>query len=59
LPVTANFLTAPPGAGGYDSASLGTLRIDWLVGVDFGGPTTPCDQVELGEPDEAHRKRVE
>ena len=31
LPVTASFLTGPPGAGGYDSASLGSLRIDWLV----------------------------
>jgi heliorhodopsin len=31
LPVTATFLTGPPGAGGYDSASLGSLRIDWLV----------------------------
>ncbi len=31
LPVTATFLTGSPGAGGYDSASLGSLRIDWLV----------------------------
>ena len=31
LPVTASFLTGPPGAGGYDSASLGSLRIDLLV----------------------------
>ena len=30
-PVTATFLTGPPGAGGCDSASLGSLRIDWLV----------------------------
>ena len=26
LPVTASFLTGPPGAGGYDSASLDSLR---------------------------------
>ena len=31
LPVTASFLTGPPGAGGYDSTSLGSVRIDWLV----------------------------
>src|SRR6188472_2402670 len=31
LPVTASFLTGPPGTGGYGSASLGSLRIDWLV----------------------------
>jgi hypothetical protein len=31
LPVTASFLTGPPGAGDYDSATLGSLRIDWLV----------------------------
>lgn len=31
LPVTASFLTGPPGAGGYGSASLGSLRVDWLV----------------------------
>jgi hypothetical protein len=26
LPVTASFLAGPPGAGGYGSASLGSLR---------------------------------
>ena len=31
LPVTASFLTGPPGAGDYGDASLGSLRIDWLV----------------------------
>jgi Heliorhodopsin len=31
LPVTASFLAGPPGAGEYGSASLGSLRIDWLV----------------------------
>lgn len=31
LPVTASFLTGPPGGGSYDSTSLGSLRIDWLV----------------------------
>ena len=31
LPVTATFLTGPPGAGDYGSASLGSVRIDWLV----------------------------
>lgn len=31
LPVTASFLTGPPGAGEYGSASLGSLRVDWLV----------------------------
>lgn len=31
LPVTASFLTGPPGAGDYGTASLGSLRIDWLV----------------------------
>jgi hypothetical protein len=31
LPVTASFLTGPPGAGDYGSASLGSLRVDWLV----------------------------
>ena len=31
LPVTASFLTGPPGAGDYGSASLGSVRIDWLV----------------------------
>jgi Heliorhodopsin len=31
LPVTASFLTGPPGAGANDNASLGSLRIDWLV----------------------------
>ncbi len=31
LPVTASFLAGPPGAGDYGSASLGSLRIDWLV----------------------------
>jgi hypothetical protein len=31
LPVTASFLTGPPGAGGYDETSLGSLRVDWLV----------------------------
>jgi hypothetical protein len=31
LPLTATFLAGPPGAGAYDSASLGSLRIDWMV----------------------------
>ena len=31
LPITASFLTGPPGAGDYGSASLGSVRIDWLV----------------------------
>jgi Heliorhodopsin len=31
LPVTASFLTGPPGAGDYGEARLGSLRIDWLV----------------------------
>jgi hypothetical protein len=31
LPVTASFLTGPPGQGDYGAAELGTLRIDWLV----------------------------
>jgi len=31
LPVTASFLTGPPGAGDYGSADLGSLRVDWLV----------------------------
>jgi hypothetical protein len=31
LPVTASFLVGPPGAGDYGTASLGSLRIDWLV----------------------------
>jgi len=31
LPVTASFLTGPPGAGDYGAASLGSVRIDWLV----------------------------
>jgi hypothetical protein len=31
LPVTASFLTGPPGAGGYDNTSLDSLRVDWLV----------------------------
>jgi Heliorhodopsin len=31
LPVTASFLVGPPGAGDYGSASVGSLRIDWLV----------------------------
>lgn len=31
LPVTASYLAGPPGAGDYGSASLGSLRIDWLV----------------------------
>ena len=31
LPVTASFLVGPPGAGDYGSASLGSVRIDWLV----------------------------
>jgi hypothetical protein len=33
LPITASFLIGPPGAGDYDSASLGSVRIDWLVGA--------------------------
>jgi Heliorhodopsin len=33
LPVTASFLTGPPGGGDYGSASLGSVRIDWLVGA--------------------------
>ena len=33
LPVTASFLVGPPGTGDYGSASLGSLRIDWLVGA--------------------------
>jgi hypothetical protein len=33
LPVTASFLIGPPGAGDYGAASLGSLRIDWLVGA--------------------------
>ena len=31
LPITASFLTGPPGAGDYGSADLGSLRVDWLV----------------------------
>ena len=31
LPITASFLIGPPGAGDYGSASLGSVRIDWLV----------------------------
>jgi hypothetical protein len=31
LPVTGSFLTGPPGAGDFGAASLGSLRIDWLV----------------------------
>src|SRR3954454_9671057 len=31
LPITASFLTGPPGAGDYGSASLGSVRIAWLV----------------------------
>lgn len=31
LPVTGSFLVGPPGAGDYDTATLGSLRIDWLV----------------------------
>ena len=31
LPITASFLTGPPGAGDYGSADLGSVRIDWLV----------------------------
>src|SRR4029079_10452385 len=31
LPVTASFLIGPPGAGDFDTASLGSVRIDWLV----------------------------
>ena len=31
LPVTASFLVGPPAAGEYGAASLGSLRIDWLV----------------------------
>jgi Heliorhodopsin len=30
LPITASFLIGPPGAGDYGSASLGSVRIDWL-----------------------------
>jgi hypothetical protein len=33
LPVTASFLTGPPGSGDYGSTSLGSVRIDWLVGA--------------------------
>jgi hypothetical protein len=31
LPITASFLVGPPGAGDYGSASLGSVRVDWLV----------------------------
>jgi hypothetical protein len=31
LPVSASFLTGPPGAGDYGDTSLGSLRIDWLI----------------------------
>lgn len=31
LPVTASFLTGPPGAGDYGASDLGSLRVDWLV----------------------------
>jgi hypothetical protein len=31
LPITASFLTGPPGAGDFGNASLGSVRIDWLV----------------------------
>ena len=31
LPVTASFLIGPPGVGDFGAASLGSLRIDWLV----------------------------
>jgi hypothetical protein len=31
LPVTGSFLVGPPGAGDYDTATLGSLRVDWLV----------------------------
>jgi hypothetical protein len=31
LPVTASFLTGPPGAGDYGSTTLGSHRIDWLI----------------------------
>ena len=31
LPITASFLVGPPGAGDYGSASIGSVRIDWLV----------------------------
>jgi hypothetical protein len=30
LPITASFLTGPPGAGDYGNARLGSVRIDWL-----------------------------
>jgi hypothetical protein len=31
LPVTASFLTGPPGQGDYGAADIGSVRIDWLV----------------------------
>lgn len=31
LPITASFLTGPPGAGEFGSTNLGGVRIDWLV----------------------------
>jgi hypothetical protein len=31
LPIRASFLVGPPGAGDYGAASLGSLRIDWVV----------------------------
>jgi hypothetical protein len=31
LPVTGSFLVGPPGAGEYDDATIGSLRVDWLV----------------------------
>ena len=31
LPVTTSFLVGPPGAGEFGSASLGSVRVDWLV----------------------------
>jgi hypothetical protein len=45
LPVTAPFLAAPPGTGSYDSASLGSLRIDLLVAAFL--PLTAMDHVTL------------
>ena len=38
LPITASFLIGPPGAGDYGSASLGSVRIDWLVAAFLFSP---------------------
>jgi hypothetical protein len=50
LPITASFLVGPPGAGDYGAASLGSVRIDWLVAAFLVLAAVDHLTVSVGRP---------